>query len=227
MVCVCGDTHSMSGRRQQGHVQILRSSKRSKSAPSSNILAKVEVGSIGFGQEVRVSRQIDERFASPLYCQQACTIRLVFIAAKRDRVALHNSHTKKARLLLVLDRRGAPSTTSASRKPIVSKATADTDIGSTVPPTPPAPPAHETAESEGPGRFKRLFLFILRNLNYLQKVGVVLGIGAGAVYFVLNLMVSSKLEGVEAKLQKLDAKAKRPGNKDLVEGGNVSSGALM
>ena len=90
---------------------------------------------------------------------------------------------------------------------MVLKATSD--IGSGVPPTPPVPPAQKTVESEGPGRPRRLVLFILRNLNYLQEVGVLLGIGAGAVYFILNLMVNSKLEGVEAKLEKLDAKLER------------------
>ena len=46
----------------------------------------------------------------------------------------------------------------------------------------------------------------MANLNYLQELAVLLGIGAGAVNFMLNLMVNGKLEDVEAKLEKLDTK---------------------
>ncbi len=86
---------------------------------------------------------------------------------------------------------------------------ATSDIGSVLPPKPPVPPAHKTEESEGPGRHRRLFPFILRNLSYLQEVGVLLGIGAGGVCFFLNLMVNSKLEGVEAKLEKTNTKLEK------------------
>ena len=83
---------------------------------------------------------------------------------------------------------------------------ANSDVGSTVSPAPPAPPASKTGESEDPGRPRRLYLVVLANLHYLKELGVLLGIAAGAVYFVLNLMVNSKLESVEAKIEKLDAK---------------------
>ena len=80
-----------------------------------------------------------------------------------------------------------------------------------MPPAPPAPPASKTGESEDPGRPRRLYLFVLANLHYLKELGVLLGIAAGAVYYVLQ--TGSKVESVEAKIEKLDAKIEKLGAK--------------
>lgn len=134
-----------------------------------------------------------------------CSQSTSHIAAKRDRTALRNDHTNaRSSALARFGSSQTPVHHFRFTKPTVPVSEATSDIGSTVPPRPPAPPAHKTGESEGPGRPRRLFLFILRNLHYLQEV-VLITIGAGAVYFVLNLLVNSKFESVEAKIEKLDA----------------------
>ena len=167
----------------------------------------------GFGRKMRVSRKIDERFcvssvlSASLHDVSLCSQSISHIAAERDRTALRNHHTNaRSSALARFGSSQTPVHHFRFTKPTVLVAEATSDIGSTVPPRPPAPPAHKTGESDGPGRPRRLFLFILRNLHYLQEVGVLITIGAGAVYFVLNLMLNSKLESVEAKIEQLDAK---------------------